>query len=204
MATSRSRWRHAVELGQEGVDDLPEVDLVDVDLVLGDQVEEQVERALEDGRRHLVRHSVENTGGTLRGPAHTLVPMTRVLSGIQPTGDLHLGNYVGAVRHWARDQHEHDAFFCVVDLHALTVDHDPAVLRAKTLQSRCHAPRRRPRPRCLHRCSCRSHVPRTRRAVLADRVRSPASASSSRMIQFKEKSHWTASRCGSACSPTRS
>ena len=61
--------------------------------------------------------------------------MTRVLSGIQPTGDLHLGNYVGAVRHWARDQHEHEALFCVVDLHALTDDHDPAVLRAKTLET---------------------------------------------------------------------
>ena len=58
--------------------------------------------------------------------------MTRVLSGIQPTGDLHLGNYVGAVRHWADDQHAHDSFFCVVDLHALTVDISPDELRAKT------------------------------------------------------------------------
>lgn len=61
--------------------------------------------------------------------------MTRVLSGIQPTGEIHLGNYVGAVRHWAADQHEHDSFFCVVDLHALTVDLDPKVLRAKTLEA---------------------------------------------------------------------
>ncbi|HZN16043.1 MAG TPA: tryptophan--tRNA ligase [Acidimicrobiales bacterium] len=61
--------------------------------------------------------------------------MTRVLSGIQPTGDLHLGNYVGAVRHWASDQHEHDSYFCVVDLHALTDDHDPTVLAAKTLEA---------------------------------------------------------------------
>jgi tryptophanyl-tRNA synthetase len=60
--------------------------------------------------------------------------VTRVLSGIQPTGDFHLGNYVGAVRHWARDQHEHDSFFCVVDLHALTENHDPAALKAKTLE----------------------------------------------------------------------
>lgn len=58
--------------------------------------------------------------------------MTRVLSGIQPTGELHLGNFVGAVRHWANDQHVHDSFFCVVDLHALTGDIDPEVLRAKT------------------------------------------------------------------------
>ncbi|HVF76522.1 MAG TPA: tryptophan--tRNA ligase [Acidimicrobiales bacterium] len=60
--------------------------------------------------------------------------MTRVLSGIQPTGDIHLGNYLGAVRQWVADQHEHDAFFCIVDLHALTVPREPAVLRAKTLE----------------------------------------------------------------------
>jgi tryptophanyl-tRNA synthetase len=60
--------------------------------------------------------------------------MTRVLSGIQPTGEKHLGNYVGALRQWAVDQHEHDAFFCVVDLHALTVEQDPAELKAATLR----------------------------------------------------------------------
>ncbi|HVF32453.1 MAG TPA: tryptophan--tRNA ligase [Acidimicrobiales bacterium] len=60
--------------------------------------------------------------------------MTRVLSGIQPTGDIHLGNYVGAVRHWAADQHVHDSFFCVVDLHAITQEIEPAVLRAKTIE----------------------------------------------------------------------
>jgi tryptophanyl-tRNA synthetase len=61
--------------------------------------------------------------------------VTRVLSGIQPTGEIHLGNYVGAVRHWADDQHVHDSFFCVVDLHALTIDVDPTVLRAKTIEA---------------------------------------------------------------------
>lgn len=60
--------------------------------------------------------------------------MTRVLSGIQPTGEIHLGNYVGAVRHWAGDQHLHDSFFCVVDLHALTSEQDPKLLRTKTLE----------------------------------------------------------------------
>jgi tryptophanyl-tRNA synthetase len=60
--------------------------------------------------------------------------VTRVLSGIQPTGDIHLGNYVGAIRHWAVDQHEHDSLFPIVDLHALTVPRDPAELRAKTLE----------------------------------------------------------------------
>ena len=60
--------------------------------------------------------------------------MTRVLSGIQPTGEIHLGNYIGAVRHWADDQHVHDSFFPVVDLHAITVELEPAELRAKTIE----------------------------------------------------------------------
>jgi tryptophanyl-tRNA synthetase len=61
--------------------------------------------------------------------------VARVLSGIQPTGDLHLGNYLGAVRQWVAGQHEHDAYFCIVDLHALTVPRDPGELRARTLET---------------------------------------------------------------------
>jgi tryptophanyl-tRNA synthetase len=61
--------------------------------------------------------------------------MARVLSGVQPSGALHLGNYLGAIRSWVAHQHEHDAFYCVVDLHALTVDVDPADLRARTLDA---------------------------------------------------------------------
>jgi len=53
----------------------------------------------------------------------------RVLSGIQPTFQLHLGNYLGALRHWAREQDSYDNFFCIVDLHALTVVPDPELLR---------------------------------------------------------------------------
>ena len=59
--------------------------------------------------------------------------MTRVLSGIQPTGDVHLGNYLGALRQWAIDQHDADAFYCAVDLHAVTVQQDPEQLRTATL-----------------------------------------------------------------------
>lgn len=60
--------------------------------------------------------------------------MTRVLSGVQPTGEVHIGNYIGALRHWAVDQHEHESFFCVVDLHAMTTgDHNPAELRQGSL-----------------------------------------------------------------------
>ncbi|HCB33897.1 MAG TPA: tryptophan--tRNA ligase [Acidimicrobiaceae bacterium] len=61
--------------------------------------------------------------------------MTRVLSGIQPTGDIHLGNYLGALRQWALDQHDHDSFYCAVDLHAVTVQQDPAELRSMTLDT---------------------------------------------------------------------
>jgi tryptophanyl-tRNA synthetase len=60
--------------------------------------------------------------------------MARVLSGIQPTGDTHLGNYLGALRNWVPFQDEADAFYCVVDLHALTVEHDPALLAAKSVE----------------------------------------------------------------------
>jgi len=56
-------------------------------------------------------------------------PRPRVFSGIQPTADsFHLGNYLGAVRQWVALQEDHDAFYCVVDLHAITVEHDPALL----------------------------------------------------------------------------
>ena len=60
----------------------------------------------------------------------------RVLSGIQPTADsFHLGNYLGALRQWVAMQDTHDAFYCVVDLHAITVEHDPALLRERSLRS---------------------------------------------------------------------
>ncbi len=57
----------------------------------------------------------------------------RVLSGIQPTADsFHLGNYLGAIRQWAALQEDHDAYYCVVDLHAITVEQDPQLLRQRT------------------------------------------------------------------------
>jgi tryptophanyl-tRNA synthetase len=58
---------------------------------------------------------------------------SRVLSGIQPTADsYHLGNYLGALRHWVALQATHDAFYCVVDLHAITAGHEPEQLRRRT------------------------------------------------------------------------
>lgn len=61
--------------------------------------------------------------------------LKRVLSGVQPTGALHIGNYLGAIRQWVQNQDKYDNYFCVVDLHAITVPHNPKVLRQETLQS---------------------------------------------------------------------
>ncbi len=60
--------------------------------------------------------------------------MTRVFSGIKPTGPVQLGNLLGALRRWVADQDDADTVFCVVDLHALTVPQDPAELRTRTLE----------------------------------------------------------------------
>jgi tryptophanyl-tRNA synthetase len=57
--------------------------------------------------------------------------LPRILSGIMPTGDLHIGNYLGAILNWVQLQHTHDSFFCVVDLHAITTPQDPATLHEK-------------------------------------------------------------------------
>ena len=56
-----------------------------------------------------------------------------VLSGIQPSGELTLGNYIGALKHWVAMQDTHDCLFALVDMHAITVRQDPAALR-----ERCH------------------------------------------------------------------
>ncbi|HIE20957.1 MAG TPA: tryptophan--tRNA ligase [Rhodospirillales bacterium] len=58
--------------------------------------------------------------------------MERIFSGVQPTGNLHLGNYLGAIRNWVRFQNEYECLFCVVDLHAVTVWQDPEELKAST------------------------------------------------------------------------
>ncbi|MDP3880217.1 MAG: tryptophan--tRNA ligase [Dehalococcoidales bacterium] len=56
----------------------------------------------------------------------------RVFSGIQPTGNIHIGNYLGAISQWVKRQDTYDNIFCIVDLHAITVPQDPKVLKAKT------------------------------------------------------------------------
>lgn len=58
--------------------------------------------------------------------------MKRIFSGVQPTGNVHLGTYLGALRNWVELQREYESFFCVVNLHAITIRQDPAQLAAKT------------------------------------------------------------------------
>src|SRR5450830_19046 len=58
--------------------------------------------------------------------------MTRIFSGIQPSGSLHIGNYLGAVKNWVELQHKYESFFCILDYHAITVPYEPADLRART------------------------------------------------------------------------
>ncbi|MGY9057999.1 MAG: tryptophan--tRNA ligase [Alphaproteobacteria bacterium] len=59
-------------------------------------------------------------------------PAKRIFSGIQPTGNLHLGNYLGAIRNWVGMQKDYDCIFCIVDMHAITVPQDPVLLRQST------------------------------------------------------------------------
>ncbi len=85
-----------------------------------------------ENRRVAAENSVENTAEAASAPAAP-VSRPRVLSGIQPTaGSFHLGNYLGALRQWVALQETHDAFYCVVDLHAITVEQDPKTLRQNT------------------------------------------------------------------------
>jgi tryptophanyl-tRNA synthetase len=60
--------------------------------------------------------------------------MPRIFSGIQPSGELHIGNYLGAVKNWAQLQHEIESFICVVDYHAITIPYEPEDLRRRTFE----------------------------------------------------------------------
>ena len=59
----------------------------------------------------------------------------RIFSGVQPSGDLTLGNYLGALRNWAKLQDDYDPIYSIVDLHAITVKQDPELLHHRTLQN---------------------------------------------------------------------
>ena len=58
--------------------------------------------------------------------------MPKIFSGIQPSGELHIGNYLGAVKNWVALQRQYESFFCIVDYHAITVPYDSADLRQRT------------------------------------------------------------------------
>jgi len=60
--------------------------------------------------------------------------MKTVFSGVQPSGNLHIGNYIGAISQWVKIQNEREAIFCIVDLHAITVPQDPKILKEKVLE----------------------------------------------------------------------
>ena len=70
------------------------------------------------------------------------MPRPRVLSGVQPTGALHLGNWLGAIRNWVELQDTHDTYVCVVDLHEITAPHDPSQLAADTRSTAALSPAR--------------------------------------------------------------
>jgi hypothetical protein len=142
---SDSVWRSTDlppgDLGHEGVHHRGQGDVEHVDLVAVDQLEQDVGRTVEDGggdggghgiRPYRLEHAPFRAP---RGCRPTMTPMSRVLSGLQPSGDLHLGNYLGAIRNWVADQDDNDAFYCIVDLHALTLDIDPPELRTRTYET---------------------------------------------------------------------
>ena len=111
--------------------------------------------------------------------------MVRVFSGVQPSGDLHLGNYLGAIRQWVTQQHEDDAFYCIVDLHALTLEIDPAVLRTRTIEAAVNLLAAGLDPQV---CTLfvQSHVPEHQRLTwLLECTASMGELN--RMTQFKEK-----------------
>ncbi len=122
--------------------------------------------------------------------------MTRVLSCIQPTGDVHLGNYLGALRNWADNQHLCDAFHGIVDLHALTVTETPGVVGEDTLRlaAMMYAIGLDPDVATIF---VQSHV--VEHSQLAWVMECTASFGElSRMIQFKEKSAKQAQKSGGA------
>ena len=112
----------------------------------------------------------------------------RVLSGIQPTADsFHLGNYLGAVRQWVALQDDHDAFYFVPDLHAITVEHDPATLRRPHPQRASRSCSRSGSTRSAAPLFVQSHVPEHAQLewVLGCLT---GFGEASRMTQFKDKS----------------
>ena len=109
----------------------------------------------------------------------------RIFSGIQPTGDKTLGNYIGGFRQYARTQEEGDGFFCIVDLHSITVDYEPRDLHDRTLDLYAMLVRDRPRPAAIDDLRAEP-CPGARRGEWLLVVRH-SYGQLGRMTQFKEK-----------------
>jgi tryptophanyl-tRNA synthetase len=109
-----------------------------------------------------------------------------LFSGIQPSGEIHLGNYCGAIRNWARLQDEYRCIFCIVDYHAITADYDAAALPARTLSATMVNIAAGLDPeRCL--LFVQSHVPEHTELAWVFNTLAPMGLLG-RMTQFKEKS----------------
>jgi tryptophanyl-tRNA synthetase len=87
------------------------------------------------GRERLAEPPRYRGGRSDAGAIVTTDAKPRIFSGVQPTGNIHLGNYLGAFRNWVSLQDSHDAIYCIVDLHAMTVDYDPVELEAARLET---------------------------------------------------------------------
>ena len=193
-------------LGHEGVDHRGQGDVVDVHLVGVDQLQQQVDGTLEDG------------GGDGGGHANRPYRLERPISctsGRRPTMTPHVpsslrhpaqrrtppGQLPGAIRNWVADQYVHDAFYCVVDLHALTLDIDPDELRSRTFETALDLLAAGLDP---ERCTLfvQSHVPEhTQMAWLLECTATMGELRPDDPVQGEERRART--RCGSGCSPIR-
>jgi tryptophanyl-tRNA synthetase len=110
----------------------------------------------------------------------------RVFSGIQPTGAIHIGNYIGAVKNWVRLQEQHESYFCIVDLHAITIPYEPKEMPARVLEAALDIMACGVDPeRCLF--FVQSAVPEHTELCWIFNTLAPIGALE-RMTQFKEKS----------------
>ena len=110
----------------------------------------------------------------------------RVFSGVQPTGNLHLGNYLGALKRFVEMQATHPCIYCVVDLHAMTMPHDPAQLTAHHARGDRGVSRLRHRSASATSCSTRAACASTPNSPGCS-IASPGIGWLNRMTQFKEK-----------------
>jgi len=125
----------------------------------------------------------------------------RVFSGIQPTGNTHIGNYLGAIKQWVASQEAYDNIFCIVDLHAITVLQDPKLLKSQTreLAGLLFAAGIDPEQSVLF---VQSHISAHAELAWILNCLSPMGWMQ-RMTQFKERPTSKKSRCRWAYSPTR-